>query len=90
MSAALYSIRLMWHEGRGDMSARGLHIHLSRPPAILAVLGLAEVQYEPGLACFECRELHDKPRDLTPDECARLRSWCEARAADARGLIEQP
>jgi hypothetical protein len=81
MSSALYAMRLMWLGGRGDMTCGRVHIDLARPPAVLATLGVVEIQFTPEVRVAIVREMAEPWRDMTSAERGAVCDWLAGNAA---------
>lgn len=89
MSAALYALRLMWLDSRGDFAACGLHVHITRRPALLLTMGIEEIQYEPALRVYWCRDLQGAPREMRRDESITVCAWLTATATAMRSVLQE-
>ena len=87
MSAALYSVRLMWHGGKGDLAADGVWITLRVAPPVLKQLGATEIEFTPEVNVSRLRAAHDPWRDMNAAERDTVRAWLSQIAASVRAAL---
>lgn len=89
MSPELHPTRLWWcaDKGRGIARNDDVEVRLrARPPVLLHVARLVELEYMPGIACYYVQDATGPRRDMQSGEMAECLAYLRHVATGARGL----